>query len=57
MDKRETEVVYLGQSFVVIKGNRPSLMGRHLLTEIRLDWASIFNSMEEVNSIQDMIIN
>ena len=28
-------------------------MGRDLLTEIRLDWASIFNRMEEVNSIQD----
>ena len=41
--------VVVESELIVVKGNRPCLLGRDLLIKIKLDWASIFTVSSETN--------
>ena len=41
--------VVVESELIIVKGNRPCLLGRDLLIKTKLDWASIFTVSSETN--------
>ena len=54
----EVNIEHSGKSIeqwlLVIKGNRPNLLGRDLLSRIQLDWGKVFSTCKNVNNVQEI---